>query len=234
VIEMIPVSDFTRNVRFELMYGYQAKKEIDKYGIVYLPFGCLEMHGSQLPMGLDVIKAHEMCCVLAQSIGGVVFPPHYYSGIHKLPEDRRGWLAEHWGNIYQEETAKRSILDIIGQIKRMKVKVCVLYTGHYPQEQLDMVHEIVSETNAPDDDFHVIYCPEMECCDGGDHAGIVETSLLLYLRRDLVNMSAINEQGYIDHRWAEPKDPKDSSAALGEDYANRIVAFMKDALSKIK
>jgi len=224
--------NFTKNVRYELMYGYQAKAELDRRGIVYLALGSLELHGSHLPMGLDVIKAHAMCCVLAQRLGGVVFPPHYYSAVHKLPGERSEWLARNWGNIYQEETAKASVVETVGQIRRMGTKVCALYTGHYPQAQLDMVEEIAAETDAPAEGFNVIVCPEKKLSGGGDHAGVNETSLLLYLNRDLVDMSAINEQGYVDHHWTGALDPRLASAARGEELAGIITAYMEEKIGR--
>ena len=69
--------NFTKRVRYELMLGREATERIQEYPVGYLPIGCLERHGDHLPMGLDVIKAHRICCVVAQAIGGVVFPPHF-------------------------------------------------------------------------------------------------------------------------------------------------------------
>ena len=227
-------ADFTKNVRYELMYGYQAIEELKKCGIVYLPLGCLELHGSHLPMGLDVIKAHNMCCLLAQCIGGVVFPPHYYSGVHLLEDEVRSRFAREWGNVYTEDTAKASIIEVVMQIKRIGAKICVLYSGHYPMAQIDMVNEIASETDNESEGFRVIVCPERDLCDGGDHAGVYETSLLLYLDRHSVNMSAIYDQGYKDHRWTGYLDPKLASSAKGEGYAFRIVEYMKEKIRIIK
>jgi len=222
--------DFTKNVCYELMYGYEAKAELDRKGIVYLPIGCLEMHGSHLPMGLDGIKAHGMCVLLAQHLGGVVFPIHHYAGVHKFEEEAWDFFAGKWGNVYTDHSAKNSLTDIINQIRRMGAKVCVLYTGHYPWAQLDMVREIEKEFNEKFSDFRVVNCFEADHCGGGDHAGIVETSLLLYLRRDMVNMAAIYDKGYKDHQWNEHSDPKLSSAEKGEQFASRILAHMESVL----
>jgi len=225
--------DFTKNVRYELMYGYQAKAELDKYGVAYLPLGCLEMHGSHLPMGLDVIKAHEMCCLMARHIGGVVFPPHYYSGIHKNEKDVEEALVAKWGNLYNEETAMGSVSETVRQIGRMNVRLCVLYTGHYPPAQLEMVRNVAKEINESENNFRVLNCVEADFCGGGDHAGVVETSLLLYLRRDLVNMAAIYEQGYKNHYWNGENDPKLASSAKGERYAQKILRYMEREIGNI-
>ena len=76
-----------RTVRYELLHGIDASNAIRDYPVGYLPVGCLERHGDHLPMGLDVIKAHGICCILAERIGGIVFPPHHYAGIHMMPPE---------------------------------------------------------------------------------------------------------------------------------------------------
>ena len=62
-------------VQYELMLGREATKGGHASPVGYLPIGCMERHGDHLPMGFDVIKAHKICCLTAQVIGGVVFPP---------------------------------------------------------------------------------------------------------------------------------------------------------------
>ena len=57
-----------RNVRYELMLGREATEAIAAHPVGYLPVGCLERHGDHLPMGLDVIKAHGICCEVAATI----------------------------------------------------------------------------------------------------------------------------------------------------------------------
>jgi len=213
------------------MYGYQAKETLDKTGIAYLPLGCLELHGSHLPMGLDVIKAHGLCCLMAQHIGGVVFPAHYYSGIHMHNPEQQKRCTGMWGNLYTDATARASIIDIVTQIQYMGAKVCVLHSGHYPGVQSEMVESVAAHFAGSS--CKVIVCPEKKLCNGGDHAGICETSLLLYLNRNLVNMAAICEQGYTDHDWAGAADPKLASAAKGEELAGIIVSYMKNEINRI-
>ena len=102
-------ADFRRNVRYELMLGREATEAITGFPVGYLPVGCLERHGDHLPMGLDIIKAHGVCCLLGQVLGGVVFPPHFYAGIHQMtPEQTRKYTGQ-WGNVYTDATAEASL-----------------------------------------------------------------------------------------------------------------------------
>jgi len=90
-------TDFGKRVRYELMLGREAVEAITRRPVGYLPVGCLERHGDHLPMGLDVIKAHKICCIVAQNAGGVVFPAHFYSGIHKMSPDDIKKFTGGWG-----------------------------------------------------------------------------------------------------------------------------------------
>ena len=85
---MTHLINYTKPVQYELMLGRQATEAIAACSVAYLPIGCLERHGDHLPMGLDVIKAHKVCCAVAKAIGGIVFPPHYYAGIHKMSDEQ--------------------------------------------------------------------------------------------------------------------------------------------------
>src|SRR5512136_380379 len=92
-------------VQYELMMGREGPARIRSCPIGYLPIGCLERHGDHLPMGLDVIKAHGICCEAARALGGVVFPPHYYAGIHRMDEAELAKRTREWGNLYTDATA---------------------------------------------------------------------------------------------------------------------------------
>ena len=199
---------------------------LSRSGVGYLPIGCLERHGDHLPMGLDAIKAHGICCLLARIIGGVVFPAHFYAGIHQMgPQDLNKYTGQ-WGNLYTDQTAAEHLKDIIRQIRRMGVRVLVLYSGHYPQCQVAMIDAIAQELTS-DPDFRVIPFAE-PMATRGDHAAISETSLMLYLDRSYVDMSAIGETNYRDHGWAhDERSPEYASCSFGEAEAERIIAYLK-------
>ena len=136
------------------MLGREAMQLIKECPVAYLPIGCLELHGDHLPMGLDVIKAHKICCIAAQAIGGIVFPPHFYSGIHRLDDSVRRRLAMERGNLYTDGTAMENLIEIIDQIALMDIQVLVLYSGHYPTSQIDMIKDIA------DNDFDQLSFPD--------------------------------------------------------------------------
>lgn len=223
--------NFTKKVRYELMLGREATERIKEYPVGYLPIGCMERHGDHLPMGLDVIKAHQICCIVAQAIGGVVFPPHFYSGIHRLEDSVRRRFTSNFGNLYTDGTAREHLLEIVDQFVIMGIKVLVLYSGHYPVSQIDMIKEIASKYNS-EKSINIIPITEPDCLDEGDHAGICETSFMLYLDRNLVDMTRISEVNYRDHGWNNANSPEKASAAKGERDLERIIQYLDGEIRK--
>ena len=211
------------------MRGRQAVEAIRAYPVGYLPIGCLERHGDHLPMGLDVIKAHGICCIAAQAIGGVVFPPHYYSGIHGFTSQELEKYTGEWGNVYTDTSAKAHLVDVLRQLAILGIKALVLYSGHYPQQQVDMILEIAGEFEQSG--IRVIPFWEMEIM-GGDHAGISETSFMLYLNRELADMTAIGEANYADHGWTAEIAPELASAAKGENDVETVVVHLRGKIER--
>ncbi len=221
--------NYTKPVQYEQMRGRQATEAIQAYPVGYLPIGGLERHGDHLPMGLDVIKAHGICCIAAQAIGGVVFPPHYYSGIHGFSARELEKYSGEWGNVYTDTTAKANLVDVIDQLAILGIKALVLYSGHYPQQQVDMILEIGREF--ADSNIKVIPFWEGKIMQG-DHAGISETSFLLYLDRNLVDMTAISEVNYKDHSWQHDNSPELASSAKGEKDVAVVVEYLRGEIER--
>jgi len=222
---MVYGSDYRKNVQYELMLGREAVEAIAACPVGYLPVGCLERHGDHLPMGLDVIKAHRVCCIVAQTVGGVVFPAHFYAGIHKMTPEQIAKFTGQWGNIYTDASAKSHLTDVITQIAITGIKVLVLYTGHYPDCQNEMIAEIATDFTergvlrvVPFTEPYVLK---------GDHAGISETSLMLYLDRQLVDMSRIGEANYRDHGWRDENSPEKATCAQGEAEVETIISHLR-------
>ena len=226
-------ANHSKVVQYELMHGRDAAAAIRECPVAYLPIGCIERHGDHLPMGLDVLKAHGICCEIARSLGGVVFPPHFYAGIHRMSRDQLNTYTAGWGNVYTDATAEDHLLDIIEQISLAGIRVIVLHTGHYPQCQVDMVRR-VAEKSSERHLAHVIPFAEMRTIgDEGDHAGISETSLMLYLDRSSVDMTRIGVQNYRDHGWTDANTPEKASAARGEADVQRIADYLETEISRV-
>ena len=76
-----------------------------------------------------------------------MFPPHFYSCIHELEDAMKLRLTSQQGNLYTDGTAMENLMEIIDQIAVMGIQVLVLYSGHYPMSQRDMIKNIANEYN---------------------------------------------------------------------------------------
>jgi creatinine amidohydrolase len=215
-----------KRVQYEWMLGREATEALAAYPVAYLPIGCLERHGDHLPMGLDVLKAHLVCCEAARALGGVVFPPHFYAGIHRMDEAALRKFTGEWGNLYTDATAREHLADILRQIARMGVRVLVLYSGHYPGCQIEMIQGLAAEFNAAPG-LRVIAFDERTFLGEGDHAGLCETSLLLYLDRSLADTTRIAARNHQDHGWTDATAPEKATAAKGEADVLRVLACLR-------
>jgi creatinine amidohydrolase len=210
------------------MRGREATETIQECPVGYLPIGCLERHGDHLPMGLDVLKAHGICCMAAQETGGVVFPPHFYAGIHNLPEDKKKKLTGEWGNLYTDDTAKENLVELIHQISVTGIRVLILYSGHYPGCQTEMIKDIAEHA-----EIRVIPFVEPIVLQG-DHAGISETSLMLYVDKEKVDMSSISDINYHDHNWTDENTPEKATYEKGKKDIQKVIDYLCAEIEKIK
>ena len=210
------------------MLGREAVDAIARSPIGYLPVGCLERHGDHLPMGLDTLKAHGVCCLAARLIGGVVFPPHHYAGVHGLTRQQLRTYTTGWGNLYTDATAEGHLIDLCRQIELLGVRVLTLYTGHYPGSQTKMIRRVADHFVAPGGLRIVPFWDKLAVT--GDHAGVSETSLMMYVDRGLVDTTRIGAANHADHTWDEARAPEKAGLAEGERQALAIVERLREEI----
>ena len=192
-------------VRWERMLPHQLEERFEDCPLLYLSYGLCEPHGPQNAVGLDGLKAHGIACRAAGSHGGIVAPPDYWH-IHEIGgygiwahqrvgtppgNPPRTWLSalppwQHFKNVLYQ----------IRQADALGFKGAILLTGHYGPnwEDLKRLVEIVQPYVA----CRLYALPDFEAnhrgftgdgSHGGDHAGRVETSLLMAVEPDCVDMS---------------------------------------------
>lgn len=221
----------TFEVRYEHLYGRQFNARLKEMPVGYLPIGTLERHGDHLPMGLDTLKAHAVCVHLARRIGGIVWPAHHYLGIHKRGDDPAVFYA-HWGNVYvSERLARETLCEILRRAGQIGFEVMVLYTGHYPHEQIDLVKWA---SHVKDLGVKVFAYSEPMILGDGDHAGIWETSIFAALCPERVRMDRISAVNRRQHSWDAAHDPAKSSIALGQRALDTITRRVRRDLEKLR
>jgi creatinine amidohydrolase len=176
---------------------------------VILPIGILEKHGPHAPLGSDLIHVREWSARAARR-DAVVFPDFYYGQINE---------ARHQPGTFS--LPPRVVWDLLeatcDELGRNGFKKILIVNGHggnpeliryFLQTQLGRRRDYVTYFFTPQDDPAV--SAKVQALRQSDpaedmHAGERETSTLLYLRPDLVQMDrAASESGANQKRLALP------------------------------
>src|SRR5262245_1540653 len=175
-----------------------------------LPIGILEKHGPHAPIGSDLIHVREWSARAAKREYAVVFPDYFYGQIYE---------ARHQpGTFALPPTLVLQLLQATcDEIGRNGFKKIVIVNGHggnpnllryFVQSQLAERHDYVVYFFDPAPDPAVEeQARKLRRSDpaGDSHAGERETSTLLYLRPDLVQMGrATAESGANQKRLSLP------------------------------
>ena len=204
----------------------ELERRIAAVPVAFVPWGALEWHSAHLPVGLDGLVAEAIASRAATEVGGVVLPP-FYLPITALP---------HRFSVSIRAVTVRAVLDeLLDELARVGLRVVVVLSGHYAQG-----HELVlieaAEAALERDGLLVLATPPLALLDDAmlDHAGHWETSLLLAIAPDLVDMeplrrslpatasSLARETGILG------QIPLDSAtAADGQEAITRAVAAIK-------
>lgn len=159
--------------------------------IAFVPLGTFEHHGWHLPVCFDGVKAHAICERTAQRTGGIVLPTFFYG-------TGGGHVDYKWTMILTESQIAPLIEATLDHLARQGFAVVVLLTGHYPREQVDMVHRLAQAAQSRHPRVRFIGLTEPEVTTpqpgdgyGGDHAAKYETSLALALAPEWVRLDRL-------------------------------------------
>ena len=211
-------------VKLDKMFPDEVRTALKARPLAYLPIGQLERHGPHCAIGLDGLKAYELCLRCAERTGGVVVPPTYWS----VGE----WVSDETVGDLEPETIEALYYQIFRGLKQLGARAIVALTGHYPQNQVQTLSDAAKRASV-DQDVAILALGENELTqDMGylkDHAGRWETSLLMYLRPKLVDMGRLapydisTQEGQRAARVWDPETKEASSPELGQRVAEIIV-----------
>ena len=216
-----------RPVQWERMLPHEMEAALAACPTAYVPLGTLEWHGVQNALGLDALKAHALCVRAAQRGGGVVLPP-LFGGV--------GGVDEPYTVVMEPEPSLSSHLlepwlrALLRELKRIGFRAVIVLTGHYGASQQMVVRETaVREMQRLA--LPILGTPEyflaLDYGYLGDHGGPFETSLLMALLPELVDLSRL--KGKPPYRGISGDPRRHSSAEKGE----QLSAVMADRLSRL-
>jgi creatinine amidohydrolase len=168
----VPVFDMTDN---------DFKIKLKKIRRAIIPVGSLEQHGAHLPVSTDSLITEYVARLLAEKIGAFVLPVISY-----------GISFEHkpmFNVSLRNSTLSTMLCDICISLAENKIREIIIVNGHHGNRGAIQYipQEIQSKIPTMDVNIHILHYWEMMKPDF-DHAGEVETSLVLAISPELVHM----------------------------------------------
>ena len=181
------------NCRYEELRPDQLRAAQEEASLVYVPIGSLEYHGWHLPVGFDAMHAHALCLMAAEETGGVVLPPTFWGT--RGHEGFRGSL------LLREETIAALAHDILDQLASQGYRLVVVFTGHWPEVQGGLLRRVAEEFMLNHSEVRIIVLDPFNTHPSDrpvEHAGKIETAVMLHLRPDLVDMGALADPAALE------------------------------------
>ncbi|MBI1262879.1 MAG: creatininase [Rhizobiales bacterium] len=194
--------------RIDLMSWTRYRDRLADDPIIFVPVGALEQHGPHLPMGCDAILAAAMTARVADALGGLQMPTLTY-GYKSQARSGGGQLFPGTTSL-DGATLTSMVQDILRELARHGGRRVVLVNGHvenqwFLTEGIDLA---LRELSLSGKAMQVVRCeywnytpqPVLESLfedtfPGVDleHAALLETSMMLALHPELVDLEAMPE-----------------------------------------
>lgn len=172
-------------------------------GVCIIPLGIIEKHGPHLPLGTDLFEAREAATEAAKKEYVIVFPPYYTGQIFEA-RHQPGTIA------YSNELMWKMLEETCEELARNGLKKIVLVNGHggstsflqyFCQSQLAARKGyIVVLFREGDDPVNGKEIQSMKKAKLDGHAGEEETSMMYFIRPDLVDAGAMTNESGLDQK----------------------------------
>lgn len=193
----------------DLSWIEYAKRMANEAPVLFLPVGAIEQHGHHLPMDCDLVIPDALSVRVAERVGGLVVPPMNY-GYKSQPRIGGG---NHFSGTtsLDGETVTHIARDLIREFARHGARKLVMMDAHYENtmfliEGIDLALRDLRAQGVTDMKImRVAYFeftspktikkvwPEGFSGWALEHAGVMETSAMLYLDPDRVHMEKLAE-----------------------------------------
>ncbi|UCG79460.1 MAG: creatininase family protein [Nitrospirota bacterium] len=231
IIENITMSEF--------------KKHLHRTKTIVFPFGTVEEHGSHLPLNTDTLIIYEALKMVKKKV--FLAPPVHY-GVCTTTK-------HHPGTINITPGTLRSLSrDMVVDSYKKGLRNFLLISGHGGSQHMAALKEISEELIeelkgiriAAFSPYDLLWKELSELADteNDSHAGEIETSMILYLAKDLVKGRAKEEYPKIPKPFVQKDytkywkggvwgDPQKASFKKGEKAIKTIVDKISDIIKEI-
>lgn len=217
-----------------------------KYDLAILPWGATEPHNYHLPYLTDCILSREIALDAARlvnkrtGINCMVLPAVNMGSQNPGQRDLPFCIHARY------ETQKAILTDIVASLSLQSVNKLVIINGHGGNNFKNMIRDLV--VDFPDfliatSDWYTVVPAKDFFEEPGEHAGELETSVMMYYHPELVNLEdagngqtksfslqTLNDKiAWIPRNWQKISNdtgignPHKSTAQKGENYAKAVV-----------
>jgi len=219
-----------REVRLEFLHPREIEAAQRACPSIFQPLGTIEWHGLHNVVGLDAVKAHELCVRAARQGGGVVSPA-LFGGVGGLNEPHT-FIMDPEDSVFSR-ILRPWLEQLCHEMARDGFRAIIILTGHYGAAQQIVVRETAVRMSRALG-IPVLGTPEymlaLDVGYAGDHAAWGETSLMMHLFPGTVDLSRLGEPPY---QGVAGRDPKQSSAEDGRRIAETIISRLATLAQKM-
>ena len=230
-------------VRYHMLRPEQIVARRKKCPVAYIPLGTLEWHGLHNPVGADTIQAEGLAILCAQKGGGLVLPSLYYgeTRVESLMEagaaDRQqiaekmelspdNFSAEKhpFTATEQAQNYHKLLIHILAEAESLGFELGVFVAGHYPlidyaraaalhfnKRRYSRYHGMLAWAFMD----YLLIQDNYDCA--GDHAGGWETSHMLALEPQTVDLGTLPPKGQELIGVGGKMAPQDANADFGRE-----------------
>jgi creatinine amidohydrolase len=265
-----------RSVEYELMRPREIAQERARIPLAFVPIGPIEWHGPHLPLGTDGLHARAVALETARRVGGVVLPTYFMGSETVRPagpgaqsvtalgfaEDARivgmdfpGFSVK--SHYFEEGSFAVAVRELLRLLKADGYRLLVIVNGHGAVNHQRALRRLAAEESVLPTvrvEYAMAFLPAAPPLSDPGHAEKVETSILLAIHPELVDLAALPAKGvalrYADYGIVEGRafdgaptpdftlraeaDPRDASPALGAQViraeVDRLVEVVADRL----
>lgn len=238
-------------VLYQELTPAEFSTRLEKCPVAYLPLGTLEWHSNHLPLGSDGLQSEEFFKQLATEVGGIVLPmlfigPDGYDTLingkefygmdcGKVFSDQCTYeIQQLTGSAYwvPDSTFDVMMNGIMKQLSRAGFRIVVAhghgpstnYIGSHVQEFKDRYNLVVLNCWGNDSADLCLQC---------DHAGANETSIMMYVRPELVHLENLPADTGVWPLGMLGRDPRiHASSKYGKGIVDFEVKKMKTVIKK--
>ncbi len=235
-----------RKFKAEEMTPAEFKAAVAENPVFILTTGILEWHGDHLPLGTDALKMRGIAERLAEETNAILLPQNWFGVVG---------FDEMLGTItFSKALVKQILAEFFENLEKMGARLIVLLTGHYGPYQVETITEAAQEYMRHSK-VRIIAQPEYEGVDftpfpcDPDHADKYETSLMMALYPQLVQMDKYRQEMEIPYAYPYRPNPwgfksptgpwrfnadleTTASPELGERLITAIVSHLRQRITE--